>query len=278
MQKNRIVVDSCCDLTPEMRAEMDAVSVPLTMDIDGQNFRDDEMLDIVDFRNRVSQYNGKVGSAAPPPFLFEQAMTGCESAYGVTLSRKLSSSYSNAVLGGEDAAAANAAQAYVFDSKSAAAGETLIAVKLHELLQAETPRELLIETMHRFIDDMKTYFVLENYDNLQKNGRLSKVKGTLIQMLNIKLIMGADGNGEIALFEKCRGIKSMVQHMLALIERSGKDTRDGNLVISHCNNPGLAEQLRCLALERFHFKKIFIVPMGGLSSMYVDDKGLVMAF
>ena len=276
--KRRVIVDSCCDLTQEMKDEMDIVSIPLTMILGDREFCDDETLDIDDFVDKVREFKGKPGSASPAPFLYEQAIDACDEAYVVTLSSKLSGSHSNAVLGNEDAIEGGAQSACVFDSKTAAAGETLIAVKLYELIKAGFSKEQVIEKAHTFIDEMKTYFVLERFDNLQKNGRLSKVTGSLIQMLNVKLIMGADGNGEIALFEKCRGMKNMVQQMLSMIERSGRDMPDGNLVISHCNNPGLAEQFKTLIQERFHFKKVYVVPMGGLSSMYVDDKGIVLAF
>ena len=276
--KKKIIVDSCCDLTQEMRNEMGITSIPLTITMDNQEYCDDETLDIADFVDRVRRFRGKTGSASPAPFLYQQAIEDSEDAFVVTLSGKLSGSYNNAVLGNEDAMANGAQPAVIFDSKSAAAGETLIAVKLHDLIQAGTPKKLIVETMHRFINEMKTYLVLENFSNLQKNGRLNKVTGTLIQMMNVKLIMGADGHGEIALFEKCRGMKHMISQMLSLIERSGRKMQNENLVISHCNNPGLAEQLKSLVQARFDFKKIYIVPMGGLSSMYVDDKGLVLAF
>ena len=276
--KDRIIVDSCCDLTKEAREELGIVSVPLTMIVDDKEYRDDEFLDIASFVDTVSSFNGKTSSASPAPYLYEQAFEGNENAYVITLSSKLSGSYSNAVIGNDASVENGNSPAYIFDSKSAAAGETLLALKLHELIVSDIPKEQIVKTMHRFIDDMKTYFVLENYSNLQKNGRLSKVTGSLIHMLNIKLIMGADGNGEIALYEKCRGAQNMLQKMLYLIDNSGKETKNENLVISHCNNISLAEKLKELVQERFHFKNIYIVPTGGLSSLYVDNKGVVMAF
>jgi len=92
-------------------------------------------------------------------------------------------------------------------------------------------------------------------------------------VLNIKLLMGANGDGEIALFKKCKGIKNAMRQMLDLIESSGKDTKNENLVISHCNNQSLAEQLNGFVSERFYFKKIYIVPTSGVSSLYVDHQG-----
>ncbi|MDR1184429.1 MAG: DegV family protein [Coriobacteriales bacterium] len=276
--KNQIIVDSCCDMTPEMRSEMGIASIPLTMMIEGEEYRDDEYLDMKQFMDAMHRSVGKAGSAAPSPFLYREAIERSEGRYVVTLSAKLSASYNNAILGNNEALQNGKGAACVFDSKSASAGETLIAIKLYELIRSGMPRERIIETARRFIDGVKTYFVLENYDNLRKNGRLGKAAGTLAHLLNIKLIMGADGNGEIALFAKGRGINKMIQQLMRLIETSGKDTQKENLVIAHCNNHSLVNQLTSFLKERFRFKNIYVVPTGGLSSLYTDNKGIVLAF
>ena len=261
-----------------MKCEMGIASIPLTMLLGDKEYCDDDSLNMSEFISAMEKFAGKASSASPSPFLYQEAIANSDNAYIITLSSKLSGSYGNAVVGSNESVENGNTPACLFDSKSASAGETLIAIKLHELIQANFPKEQIVKSLHRFIDNMKTYFVLENYDNLKKNGRLNKVTGSLIQLLNIKLIMGADGNGEIALFEKCRGAKRMVQQLLSLIATSGKDIKNENLVISHCNNPSFAEELKRFIEERFNFKKIYIVPTGGLSSMYVDNKGIVLAF
>jgi len=265
-------------MTPEMKDEMEIVSVPLTMLLGEKEYIDDERLDMNGFLDEVKSFTGKVGSASPPSYLYKEAIESNEDAFIVTLSEKLSGSYGSAVTGNNMAKENGNSGAHIFDSKSASAGETLVALKIFELLKAGFPKDRIIETVTRFISNMKTYFVLENYNNLQKNGRMSKVTGTIVQILSIKLIMGADGNGEIALFEKCRGVKQMLAKLVSLIERSGKETQNENLVIAHCNNSPLVEQLSTMIKERFNFKKIYIVPTGGLSSIYTDDKGIVLAF
>ncbi|MCL1918858.1 MAG: DegV family protein [Peptococcaceae bacterium] len=275
---SRIITDSCCDMTPEMKKEMGIISAPLTMMLGNKEFRDDEDLDMTRFMDEMENFTGKIGSASPAPFLYQKAIEDAGEAYVVTLSSKISASYNNAVIGNTQAEENGRGKAHIFDSKSAAAGQTLIALKLHELIRDGIPKEGIIESVNRFINGMKTYFVLENYDNLLKNGRLHKIAGSLLRMLNIKLIMGADGNGEIDLFAKCRGTKQMVQRLLSLVESSGREGRNENLVISHCNNRTLAEHLKTLVMERFKFKKIYVVPTGGLTSMYADNKGIVLAF
>ena len=273
-----IIVESGCDIPDLMKKELSVTVVPLSMMLGQAEFADDESLDLPEFLEAMKACKEKVGSASPPPYLYQEAIQETGSEYVITLSGKLSGSYSNAVLGNNLAREETGHSAHIFDSKSASAGETLIAIKLHELLREGLPKARIIEIIHEFIENMKTYFVLENYDNLLKNGRLGKVAGNLIQILNIKLILGSDGDGNIALYEKVRGVRRMIGQLMSLIETSGKNTEDGNLVISHCNNLELAEQLLAEIKKRFHFQNIHIVPSGGLSSLYTDDKGVVIAF
>ena len=278
MTVNRIITDSGSDLTPEMRSEMGIISVPLTMSVGKDDFRDDETLDRGRFLETIKSFKGKSSSSAPSFHQFQQAIESTVDAFVLTLSSKLSASYDNAMLANQKALENGKGALCVFDSKTASAGQTLIAVKLYELIKEGLSKEQIIKTIHQFIDSMRTYLVLENYETLQRNGRLGKVTGTFIHKLNIKLILGSDGNGEITLYEKCRGLKKTIQQLLSLIDKDERDISSENLVISHCNNQALAMQLCALIKERFDFKKIIVAPTGGLSSFYANDQGIVLAF
>ncbi len=274
--KYKIIVDSCCDMPIELRKRLEINSVPLSMMVGGKEFIDDDELNMDNFMSEMKACTEKVGSASPSPFAYKEAMKNAGKSIIVTLSKKLSGSYNSAVTARHIAEEEGEVDAHIIDSKSASAGQTLIALKLHEMLSENNAIESVKAGIESFIDNMKTYFVLENYDNLQKNGRMNKLVGKLIQVLDIKLIMGADGDGGIALFKKARGVKQTIKNMLDLIHESGKETE--RLVISHCGNPDLAEKIAEAVRERFNFKEIFIVPTGGLSSLYADDKGVVIAF
>ncbi len=273
-----IIADSCCDMTPQLRERLCLKSVPLTMMLGQKEFTDDDYLDISGFMAEMKACTKRVGSASPPPYLYQKSIESARHSFIVTLSSQLSGSYANAVACKTLAEENGETDTYVFDSKSASAGEVLIAVKIRELLLNGMSKDNIIKTVNHFIDSMKTYFVLERYDNLQKNGRLGKIKGKLISTLNIKLVMGADGSGNIKLYDKFRGEKQLVERLLSLIESSGKKTEGESLAISHCNNLDLAKSLGKAIELKYHFKEILILPTSGLSSLYTDDKGIVMAF
>lgn len=277
--EHRIIVDSGCDLTPELKQKMDILSVPLTMRLGEDEYLDDETLNKGEFMAAMKSCTQKVGSAAPSSYLYKEAMEAAGSSFVITLSAELSGSYNSAELAGRAINESGDKQTYVINSKSASAGETLIALKLHELISScQLSRERIIHTIEEYVSNIKTYFVLENYDNLQKNGRLGKFTGLLIQSLNIKLIMGADKKGKIALSKRSRGGRALVKDMISLIENSGKDTSKQNIVISHCNNPDLAQLLSEAIKSRFDFGNVWIVPTSGLCSLYADHKGIILAF
>ncbi len=273
----RIITDSCCDLTPELIKETGAITVPLTMTLGEKSFIDDENLDLPQFMKEMKDCTERIGSASPSPSLYKNAFQGLFTSFAVTLSSNLSGSYASAMLG-KALAEEEGADVHVFNSKCASAGETLIVLKIHKMINEGFQKSKIISSIENFINEMKIYFVLDNIDNLVKNGRLNKITGKLISVLNIKPIMGVDGEGNITLHSHARGQNQIIEKMADTIEKSGRSTEQETMVITHCNNPGLAEKLMNAVKSRYHFREILIIPTRGLSSMYANDKGIVMAF
>lgn len=273
----KIVVDSCCDLTPEFCEKHGIASIPLSLTLGDTGIQDDEQLDLPSFMEQMKNFKGKIGSAAPPPQLYKDAYQPDQTTFAVTLSHNLSCSYANAMIG-KEMAEAEGMDVHVFDSKSASAGEVLVALKLIDYISQGIQKTTIISLLENFINQMKTYFVLDNIDNLLKNGRIGKITGKLITVLNIKPIMGSDGDGNIKLFSHARGQKEIIEKLADTIGESGKPTDGERLVIAHCNNPGLAEKLTGVIRSRYRFSDIVIVPTKGVSSVYANDKGIIIAF
>lgn len=273
----RIIADSCCDMTAELKERLGVILVPLTLSLGAKNYTDDDSLNLPQFLQDMIKCTEKIGSAAPSPILYKEAFLGKYTSFAVTLSSKLSGSHASAVLGKNMAKEEEDVDVHVFDSKSASAGEVLIALKIRQMIDEKLNYTKIIANIESFISEMKTYFVLDNIDNLLKNGRLNKITGSIISALNIKPLMGSN-DGNIALFSYARNQKQIVEKMAATIEKSGKKTDGESMVITHCNNPGLAEKLMKAIQERYHFKEILVVPTGGLSTVYANNKGIIMAF
>ena len=73
-------------------------------------------------------------------------------------------------------------------------------------------------------------------------------------------------------------MKQALNAMADTVEKSGRETAGKDLGITHCNNEEMAKELKGILEKRFDFGSIFVLPTGGLSSMYADENGLIMAY
>jgi len=90
--------------------------------------------------------------------------------------------------------------------------------------------------------------------------------------------MGDNGNGEIELVEQVRGNKKAFNRLIEIIGEFNIDFENTILGITHSNAMEKAENLKKELLSRYKFKDVLIFKAGGLSTVYADDGGIVVAF
>lgn len=274
----KIVIDSCGELTEEMRESGCFETASLTMQVDEYTIVDDETFDQKDFLMKVAASPNCPKSSCPSPDSYRKAYDcGADHIYAVTLSAELSGSYNSAVLGKNLYQEEHPqAKVYVFNSKSASVGETLIGLKIQECEEAGMEFEQVIETVERYIAGQNTWFVLENLDTLRKNGRLSRVKALVATALKIKPVMGATAEGEIIQLDQARGMNKALVKMVDFIVEKVERSEERILGISHCNCPDRAKMLREVLAQRLPWKEIVVLDTAGISSMYANDGGVII--
>ena len=288
-----ILADSCCDLSPELLKKTQAKIAPLTITIDDTHYVDDGTVDIPPYLAAMKASKTPVRSACPSPDLYAEDIRATEGdCFIVTLSAKLSGSHNAASLGVQLAQEdMPEKKVHVFDSESASAGETYIALMIHDLIAAGKSFEQIVELVEEKIRSMHTLFVLDSLDNLVKNGRISRTVALLANVLSIRLLMSDDGHGAIKNISKARGIKGALGQMVetcrkhteglagAPPRRPAKLPASQRLVISYCNCPERARQVRDMIREKCPaIGEIILTPTSALSSMYANDGGIVIAY
>jgi DegV family protein with EDD domain len=166
---------------------------------------------------------------------------------------------------------------HVFDSKSASVGETLISLKINEFISQNLKKLEIVERVNEYINEMKTFFVLESMDNLAKAGRLNPLIAKAASILSIKPILGEE-NGKIRLVDKVRGHDRALRRMLDVIGDEGKKLEEKILGIAHCNCLQRALDFKDKVLKKYRFKDVIIVDTAGISTTYANDGGLIIAF
>ena len=274
----KIIGDSCTDLTKEMKNDPHIKIIPLTLIVDDYHLKDDDNLDIHQFLKLMKESPNCPKSACPSPDDYMKEFEGEDDVYVVTLSSKLSGSYNSAELARKLYLEENPHKKIgIIDSKSASAGQTLLTVKLRELIENGLSFENVMKQIKEFRDGMKTKFVLESLDTLRKNGRLNSLQALICSTLNIKPIMGG-AEGSICKLDQARGITRALISMAKLIEKDVIKPQERLLTIAQCNCYERAMFLKDEILKRVPFKDYLIVETAGISTMYANKGGIIAAY
>ena len=210
----KIIADSCCDLTDEMKDWGNLALVPLTLELGDYRIMDDENFDQDDFIARMQALGDVPRSACPSPDAFCAAIAAddAKEVYVLTITDKLSGCYNSALQGvmlyeddhpGEK-------KIHVFNSLATSGLETLIAYEIRRLKDSGLPFEQVVEQVEDYIHNHTAlYFCLESLDALKNNGRLFSLAATVIKKLKMKLICQRSSEGTISLagqdFADCQG-------------------------------------------------------------------------
>ncbi len=274
----KIIGDSCLDLTAELKRDPHFQTVPLSLQVGRTTVMDDETFDQKSFLRLMKDTPECPRTACPSPEQFREVYRcPAENVFVICLSEHLSGTYSSACLGKklfeEEYGKKNIC---VMSSDSASAGELNLALYIRDLCEQGVPFAEIEKRAAAYRDDMKTYFVLESLDYLRKNGRLSGLQAFFATTLNIKPVMAGD-HGVIIKVDQARGMTKALQRMCDHAIRSVEDTRERVLVITHCNCPERAGFIREEMEKRGSFRDVVITEAAGVSTVYANDGGIVIA-
>ena len=127
----------------------------------------------------------------------------------------------------------------------------------------------------KYRDERDLYFILQKFDNLVNNGRMSRIAGLIASTLVIRPICIAD-NGEIKIAKKTIGIKNAISKMVQMISEKTKDIENKQIIISHCYAEEEVAQIKAELDKKCHFKQVRVLPTKGLCSYYALEKGVIV--
>ena len=277
--KWKIIADSGCDYRTYENAAPDTsfVSVPLTIQIGETIYTDDANLDTDKMMEDMYATTTASKSACPSPDDYMKAFEGADNIIVVTITGTLSGSHNSAQVAKklylEDHPASNI---HVIDSLSAGGEVDLLVRKLHQLIAQDLDFDQVVEVITKYQEKTKLIFVLAKVDNLVKNGRLNKIIGTVVGLLNIRMVGQASDTGTLELLHKARGQKKAISTTFEEMLKAAY--KGGHITIAHRRNDKFVEQRSALVHEKFANADIEILPTSGLCSFYAEEGGLLIGY
>ncbi|NQH33731.1 DegV family protein [Streptococcus suis] len=279
MSKWKIVADSGCDYRQlaQLAPDTEFVSVPLSIQIGDQTFVDDASLDIDQMVSVMQSTSEAATSACPSTQAYEEAFAGAENVIVVTITGGLSGSFNAARVARDMYLEEHPhVNIHLIDSLSAGGEMDLLVDEINRLIGTGLEFSELVDAITAYQERSKLLFVLAKVDNLVKNGRLSKLVGAVVGLLNIRMVGEASSEGKLELLQKARGHKKSVTAAWEEMKKAGY--KGGRIIMAHRNNDKFFQQFSDLVKETYPEARIEEVATSGLCSFYAEEGGLLMGY
>lgn len=274
--KIKIVTDSASNMRTLEGVDFEVA--PLKIITNEKEYVDDASLDVAGMVKELKEYKGRSGTACPGVGDWLDAFEGYDIVYCVTIISTLSGSYNSAMTAKQQYEEENPGKkVFVLDSYSAGAGMKLHVEKLKELILAGKDYDTICKEIVEYKEQHTALiFSLESLTNLANNGRVSHAVAKLAGLIGIRMVGDVSEDGQLHPTDKCRGEKKTLVEIYRNMKRLGYN--GGKLLIDHCYNEVLSNNLKEKTLEEFPDAEVIIAPTTGLCSFYAEKGGLIIGF
>ena len=240
MREFVLATDSSCDLPQELVDKFELTVVPLTVNINGnvfKNYLDGREIEFKEFYN-CSRAKAEITTSCPSLAAFTSAFTeileeGKDILY-IGFSSALSATTQNATIVAEELRGVYPeAKIIVVDSLAASMGQGLLIKYVYE----EKQKGKTIEEVAQYAEDTKLHichwFTVDDLMYLKRGGRISATTAIAGTALNVKPVMHTDDEGRLTNVGKARGRKASLHALLEQMKETAINPKEQTIYISH---------------------------------------------
>lgn len=216
----KIIIDSASDITPAEAVDMGITLIPMTISFGTDIYLDGIELSQKEFYEKLIECDTLPKTSLIGPQSFEEAFTKAtqngDEVIAITISSKLSGTYSSAV----KAASKFGGKVKVIDSMNASMGERLVCEHVLKLIKQGKSAEEICEAANKAKSKICVLALLNTLKYLKKGGRISSAAAFVGELISIKPVIAIE-NGEVKLVGKAKGSKNGNNLLTALIDKKG---------------------------------------------------------
>ena len=280
-----ILTDSSCDLPASMAAEMQIEVLPLTLDLDGEcykNYLDGREIDFHDFYERAKTAKSlKTSAVNQQQFMdiMEPLIAAGNDVLYLGFSSGLSGTYNASVL-----AATELNEKYpnnkivTVDTLCASLGQGMFVYLCWKEKQAGKTIDEVAAYAEEIRPNLAHWFTVNDLMFLKRGGRVSAATAIVGSALAIKPVMHVDDEGHLIKVSTARGRKASIRALLAEMEKTGIDVTGQHIFISHGDCEDDANYLASMIREKFGVKDITINYVGPVIGAHSGPGTLALFF
>ena len=276
----RIIIEGSTDFPKNLLDEMGVKVVGINVAFGEQNYIGGVEIDEETFYKRMKEEKNLPKTSSPSPDRFIE-LFDCEEdeILIITLTSKLSSTYSSAVLAKnmylENHPETNK-KIEVIDSLSGSIGVGLMVHKACQLAKQGKSLDEVVYYIENIKKDIVFYGALDTLENAIKGGRVNPIAGKLINALNFKVIIEIS-EGLVKPVDKARGEGNSMKKLFERVKENVHDVETKTLVIGHSNCEDKANKIAKHIEDNYEFEKIIVSSIGPVMGTYTSEGAILIA-
>ncbi len=225
----KILSDSTCDLSQALLEQYDITPVPLSVIMEGRDYKDGVNIIPADIFAHVASGGDLCTTSAVSigeyADIFEQYAAQYDAVVHINIGSGFSTCYQSACLAAEEFD-----NVRVIDTQNLSTGQGLVVLKACELARDCENLDALVETLQDYIPKVESSFLVDKLDYLVKGGRCSSAAAMGANLLNLKPCIEVK-DGKMAVSRKYRGqyAKSLAAYVKERLE--GREDIDWSIAL-----------------------------------------------
>ena len=260
-QKIALVTDSSCDLPESVLREYNIHVVPLRLYLDDTEYIDKVTIRAEEFYSRLVKAKTfpKTSQPVPKDFLriYQQLEKKYETIISVHLAGALSGTYQNALVAANQV---QEAEVIVIDARTTSVGLGLIMREAGRELKRGTTVQLLAEKISRWIDSSRIFVSTITVEYLVKGGRITKGKGFLANLFNLRPIITLTPEGKTRKIATAKPGLPSQKKVLQYVFKEARKMKKPTFGIVHVEAPETAAWYKEQIEAAFHPEEILVMP------------------
>lgn len=214
----KIVTDSTADLPVTLVNEYNICVVPLKVIFEDEIYREGIDITTGQFYEKLAAAKQLPKTSQPAPGEFEQVYKELTSdgstVLSIHLSAELSGTYQSALLARNSLPDKDIR---VIDSKQVSMALGMLVITAAKAVRDKKNADEIVDIVLNLAKKVKTFFIVETLENLQKGGRIGKAAALLGNILNIKPVLTIE-DGIVVPFEKVRGKGKALERIINILK------------------------------------------------------------
>lgn len=249
MSKVKIVTDSSCTIEKSVRDDLNITMIPLSVMIDDVVYPDDDNLTGEKFMDMMAGAKSLPKTSQPPIGYFAELYDELGKDGSQIISIHMVHTLSGTVEAARQATFLTSSDVTVIDSGFIDQGLSFQVIRAAEMANNGATVEEILAAIEKIKENSYLFIGISSLDNLVKGGRVSRAKGVISNVLNMRVIMELE-NGLLTPIIKGRGKKTFTKWFDNFKDELSKFTIR-KIGISHTGRTEFIEEAKQALQEMF---------------------------